>query len=155
MESLEASLAAHPFLADLEATSFAFMASCATPACFEPGEFLLREGEPADRFFLIRSGRVALEIHAGSRGTIQVESVGAGEILGLSWLLAPARWHLDGRAVEPVTVFAFDAPCLKQKMDTDHDIGYALTQRILAQTIRRLERVRLQRLDLFQAEAGR
>lgn len=154
MESPEAHLAAHPFLAGMDEKSAAFLEGCATSVCYEAGEFLIREGEPADRLFLIQAGRVSLELHVGVRGPVQVESVGGGDILGLSWLLESARWPLDGRALETVRAFAFDAACLQRKMEEDHDVGYALSRRLLVQAIVRLERVRLQRLDLYQAEVG-
>lgn len=81
-----------------------------------------------------------------------MESLGPGDVLGLSWLVPPYRAQLDARAVEPVIALAFDGQCLRGKLDADHDLGFALAQRMFEQAYHRLERVRLQRLDLY---AGR
>lgn len=152
--SFEGPLEAHPFMAGLDAPTTAFLAGCARRERFRPGAFLLREGTPADRVYLLHAGQVSLEVHTTSRGTLQLETLGAGDVLGLSWLLDSARSHLDARAVEPVSAFVFDAACLRARMDEDHDVGYALARRLLALAVKRLERVRLQRLDLYRVEAG-
>ena len=44
------------------------LTGCAANVRFDAGAFLFREGEPADRFFVVRQGRVALEIDAPGRG---------------------------------------------------------------------------------------
>ena len=63
---------------------------------------LLREGEPAERFYLIRHGMVALEVDAPGRGPLVIETLDEGEVVGWSWLFAPYRWAMDGRAVGDV-----------------------------------------------------
>jgi hypothetical protein len=95
-------------------------------------------------------GHVALEVNVPGKGVVQMESAGPEDILGLSWLIPPYRLHLDARAVDAVVALAFDATCLRGKMEADHDLGFALTQRLLQEAYRRLERVRLQRLDVYR-----
>ena len=143
----------HPFLADLAEPHRRFLDGCGHKVRFAAGEFLFREGAPADRLLLLLSGRVALELVVPGRGPVQMESLGPGDLVGLSWLFPPERWQLDARAVEPVDAVAFDGACLRAKMDADHDLGYALARHLLAQVYERLQRVRLQRLDLYRAEA--
>ena len=84
------------------------------------------------------------------RGSVQLESLGSDDMLGLSWLFPPERVQLDARAVEPVVALAFDGACLRGKMDADPTLAYALTRRMLAETHKRLERVRLQRVDVYR-----
>jgi CRP/FNR family cyclic AMP-dependent transcriptional regulator len=149
MESLERLLKEHAFLRDLDDEQLRFMVGCARNLRFDAGAFLLREGGEADQLLLVRRGRVALEVHAPDRGAVQMESLGDGDIVGLSWLAPPFRWQLDARAVEPTVALAFDARCLRAKMDAEPRFGYALATRLLAAVVQRLARVRLQRLDVY------
>jgi CRP-like cAMP-binding protein len=149
MEDLHRLLEEHDFLKDLPADETRLLVSCAKNLRFRPGDFLMREGQPADQFYLLRTGRVALEIAVPARGPVQMESLGPGDMLGVSWLFSPHRSHLDARAVEPTVALAFDGACLRGKMDTFPLLGYALTRRVLGETYKRLERVRLARVDMY------
>jgi CRP-like cAMP-binding protein len=151
MEDLERLLREHDFLKSLDKEHRRLMVSCAKNVRFQAGEFLLREGNEATTFYLIRVGRVALEIHVPAQGPVQMESVGPGDVVGLSWLIPPYRVHIDARAIEPVVALSFDGTCLRGKMEEDHDLGYALTRRLFEKAYQRLERVRLQRLDVYRA----
>jgi CRP/FNR family cyclic AMP-dependent transcriptional regulator len=149
--SLERSLAEHPFVADLSPEQLAFLVGCTSNVRFGAGAFLFREDAPADRLFLVREGKVALESALPGRGSVQVETLGPGEVLGWSVLFPPYRWHVDGRAVESTLVFAVDGECLRRKLAENAELGYAVTRRLLYQVHRRLERARLQQLDVYKA----
>jgi CRP/FNR family transcriptional regulator, cyclic AMP receptor protein len=151
-ESLERSLRAHPFVAELSDEHVRFLVGCAKNAHFEPGEYLFRENGPADALFLLRSGRVALESHLPGRGAVQVETVCPGDAIGWSVLFAPHKWHLDGRAVEPTLAFALDGACIRSKTEADSGFGHAFTRRLLLEVHQRLVRARLQQLDVYKAE---
>jgi CRP/FNR family cyclic AMP-dependent transcriptional regulator len=94
-----------PILSELQvfkgmrAEHLALMAGCASNARFDAGEFIGRQGEAADKFWIIRQGRVAIEIHAPGRGTVTIATVGENEVLGWSWLLPPHQMHFDARAL--------------------------------------------------------
>jgi CRP/FNR family cyclic AMP-dependent transcriptional regulator len=151
VENLERLLRSHDFLSDLSAKHTRLIVSCAKNIRFHAGDFLMREGRDATTFYLVRVGRVALEINVPGRGTVQMESVGPGDVLGLSWLIPPYRVHLDARALEPVVALGFDGTCLRERMEEDHDLGFALTKRLFEKAYKRLENVRLQRLDVYNA----
>lgn len=150
MEGLEELLRGHPFLRDLSEAQRRFLLGCASAVAVQAGALMLREGEEAKALYLLREGQVRLELHLPGRGAVQMESLGAGDILGLSWLFAPYRWQLDARAITPVRALAFDGPCLRARMEEDHDLGYALSRPLLGQLYERLKRVRLQRADLYR-----
>ncbi len=154
MDTLEVLLRQHEFLADLGTDHIRFLAGCARNVHFNAGDYLIREGAEADILYLLREGRVWLEVNVPSHGIVMLESLGVGDILGLSWLFPPYRWYLDARAAEAVRAIAFDAVCLRKKMDADHDLGYAIAKRLLHHIYLRLERVRMQRLDVYLAEAA-
>jgi CRP-like cAMP-binding protein len=146
---LSQSLRKHPFLSDTSDDLIETLTSCASNVVLQEGARLFREGENATNFYLIRSGRVALEIQAGEKGQIRVQTLGPGEVLGWSWLISPYRRHFDAVAVEEVHVFAIDATCLRTKCETDHHFGYEMLRRFSAVLERRLEATRLQLLDMY------
>jgi len=139
----------HPFFADLDKESCDLVCGCARNVRFKPGEFLLREGEDADQIYLLREGRVALEIHAPGGPAITFQTLGPGEVVGVSWLLPPYRWTHDARAVEPVRAISLDAACLRRKCDKDHDLGYEMMMRFMPVLVQRLQATRLQLLDVY------
>jgi CRP/FNR family transcriptional regulator, cyclic AMP receptor protein len=142
-------IAAAPVFQGLNPEHLTLIAGCAQNEHVPAGTMLLREGEPAVRFFLIRRGSVAIEVHAPGRGGLMIETLHAGDPVGLSWLFEPYRWQLDARAVEPCELVAFDGACLRGKCEQDHELGYQLMRRFAADVISRLQATRLQLLDVY------
>ncbi|MBI3463456.1 MAG: cyclic nucleotide-binding domain-containing protein [Planctomycetes bacterium] len=145
-----AAMASHAFLRGLSERQLAALASYAKSVTIAAGEFLGREGEPASAFYLIHSGRVALEIHTPAGGPVRIQTVGAGEPVGWSWIVPPNRWQFDARAVESVQAFALDADRLREKCEQDHELGYQLLKRLVAVIANRLAATRLQLLDIYR-----
>ena len=151
MHTLDELLAAAPVFAGLGPDDLTLIAGCAQNVGFDEDELVFREGEPADTCSVVRRGRVALELHTPERGGLVIETIEPGEVVGWSWLFEPYRWHFDARADTPVRAIAFDGACLRRKCDEDHHLGYTLTKRLLYEVQQRLERVRMQRLDVYKA----
>jgi CRP/FNR family cyclic AMP-dependent transcriptional regulator len=149
MQTLELILAGHPFFEGLERPYLDLITSCAANVRFAAGEYLLREGESADQFYLLRQGKVALETYAPPRGAITIETIEEGEVLGWSWLFPPYRWHFSARALESVRALALDGACLRDKIATDHRLGYELMRRFAYVMMQRLQATRLQLLDVY------
>lgn len=148
MDDLERVLRAHPFLAELDPDHVKFLVGCAKNVRFRAGEYLLREGDREDTLYLIRQGSVAIEMPRPGEPTC-IETVGAGDVLGVS-LLTPAAAHLDCRARETVVALALDSACLHRKMTEDPRLGFAIAMRLLERTYQRLARARLQHLDVYR-----
>lgn len=149
METLETILSEHPFFRGLEPRYLALAVGCATNVRFKEGEFIFREGEEANQFYLIREGRVALEVFAPNRGTVTIHTMEAGEILGWSWLIPPYHWRTDARAIEATRAIGLDGKCLREKCEQDHDLGYELLKRFAHILGRRLDAADLQLLDVY------
>jgi CRP-like cAMP-binding protein len=149
MDDLERVLRAHPFLAELEPEHVKFLVGCAKNVRFRAGEYLMRAGDREDTLYLIRQGSVAIEMPRPGSEAICVETLGAGDVLGVS-LLTPAAAHLDCRSRETVVALAIDNACLQRKMTEDPRLGFAISMRLLERTYDRLSRARLQHLDVYR-----
>ena len=154
IRTIEALLVESRLFADLAEEHLATIAGCATTAQFEEGAYLFREGDPADTFYVLRSGGVALETHVPGRGAALLMTLHDEDVLGWSWLFAPYRWHFDARALQPVRALAFDGACLRQKSMDDHDLGYELMRRFAEVIVSRLQATRMQLLDVYHHEYG-
>ncbi len=128
------------------------LSECAKEAKFGQGEVLFREGEPAERLFLIESGRVAVEAQQGHGVAALVQHLGHGEVLGWSWLFPPYGWQYDARALEPTTAIVINGAHLLVAAERNHDFGYELMKRVAQVVIRRLQATR-RRLPSGRTEA--
>lgn len=144
--SVEEIIRKHPFLKDLSPHQYRVLSDCASAAHFGPTEEIFRQGDPANRFYLIDSGKVALEAWQRDKGTVVIETLGPGEVLGWSWLVPPYYWQFSARALEPTdAVFIYGTP-LREECETDHELGYELLKRITAVMLNRLQATRRQLL---------
>ena len=150
METLQNVLTAHPFFTDIPQRYLELVVGCASTARFEPGEFILHEGEDADKFYLIREGRVELTMGSAQRAPLSIVTLKEGDILGWSWLFPPYRWRFSARALEPTQAFAMDGHCLRAKAEHDHDFGYELLKRFSRVSESRLDTMRLQLVKVYE-----
>ena len=150
IETLGTLLREHPFFSGLDEPYIEFIAGCGRNVVFEPGAYLFREGDEADQVFIVRRGRVALEINAPGRGAVVLDSSEAGEVIGFSWLFPPYRWQFDGRALEPVRAVALDGLCLRGKCEEDPKLGYELMKRFASILLRRMQSARLRLIDMYR-----
>lgn len=139
----------HHLFADFRQEYLDVVAGCAKNAHFKPAEYLCKEGEAADEMYLIRTGKVALEISQAGHGHMTFQSAGPGEVVGLSWLVPPYRWSYDARAVDEVQAIAIDTHCLRTKCEADTALGYEVMKRCMPIIVERLHGTRLQLLDLY------
>jgi CRP-like cAMP-binding protein len=143
-------LAVHPFLHGMTEHHLEQIASCAQIITVTVGQYLGRERETASAFYLLQTGRVAIEIHSPKKGTVRVLTIGPGEVVGWSWLVPPNRWQFDARVVEPIQALALDARGLRVRCEEDHELGYQLLKRLVDVVGGRLAATRLQLLDVYQ-----
>jgi CRP/FNR family cyclic AMP-dependent transcriptional regulator len=149
LHPLSALLADNPLFQGLPQPDLELIAGCAANARFEAGDFLFREGQPADTFYLLRYGKVSIEFFAPGRGAISLHTRGEGDVIGWSWLFPPHVWSHDARAHELVRGIAFDGACLRAKLEHDPRLGYELMKRFGHIVHQRLDATRLQLLDLY------
>ena len=112
-------------------------------------DFIFREGQEADHFYIIRHGRIALEISSPNSEPIIIETISEGDVLGWSWLFPPYKWFLDARATKLVRAVALDGKCLREKCEDDPELGYELMKLFSRNIVKRLQATRLRLLDLY------
>ncbi|MDH3707805.1 MAG: cyclic nucleotide-binding domain-containing protein [Acidimicrobiia bacterium] len=154
MKSIADLLHEHPFFAGLEPAALDLIAGCGHNEHFDVDQQILTENDPADTFYVLRRGRVAIEIDTPRQGPLIIETVSAGDILGVSWLLPPYRWTYDARAIDATDAVALDAACLRGKCDDDPVLGYELFKRFAGLVRDRLHASRMQLVDLYGNRAS-
>ncbi|MEU5518757.1 cyclic nucleotide-binding domain-containing protein [Streptomyces griseoaurantiacus] len=116
---------------------------------FPSGARLFEEGQPADRFWIIRTGTVVLDLRVPGRGAADVDSLGHGELLGWSWHFPPYRWHLGAEALSPVRAWRFDADTVRAACARDPEFGRAVATWVGQVVAHRLQISRIRLLDLY------
>jgi CRP/FNR family transcriptional regulator, cyclic AMP receptor protein len=149
METIEDLLESHPFFAGLSPYALRLIAGCASNVHFDEGSRIFGQGEPASLFYVIRDGRVALEVHSPTKGPLTIDTMNGGEVLGWSWLIPPYQYFASARAVTPVRATALDGACLRGKCEADTELGYQLLTRVTTVMYQRLQSTRIRLLDLY------
>jgi CRP/FNR family transcriptional regulator, cyclic AMP receptor protein len=139
---LEGAVAAHPFLIGISAHHVRLLADCAMRSEFTAGQVIFQKGETANRFYLIERGRVALESSTGSEA-VRIDEVGAGDLLGWSWIFPPYVWHFDARAIEPTAAIFLYGTMLREYCENDPALGYELFKRMSEVMMCRLQAARV------------
>lgn len=142
-------LAESPFFKGLKKEYLELFTGCASNVRFDAGQYILREGEVANACYLIRHGKVSLEVLAPRRGAIIIQTLGEGEVLGWSRLVRPYQWHFDAQAVEMTRAIALDGECLRMKSESDCCLGYELLKRISELMVERLQAARIQLVNIY------
>jgi CRP/FNR family transcriptional regulator, cyclic AMP receptor protein len=106
---------------------------------YDADHTIFRKGEPANQFFLIESGMVALEADGPRKGSAPIQMVGDGELLGWSWLFPPFTWHFSARAVKSTQAFVLNGGHLLVLCEENHDLGFDVMRRIAQIVISRME----------------
>jgi CRP/FNR family transcriptional regulator, cyclic AMP receptor protein len=154
VEPMATRIALHPFLAGMNPTQLALLTDCAIPVQFKKGQTILREGDLANRFYLIESGKVVLESGEGFGEPVVIETIGAGDLLGWSWMFPPYVWHFTARAAEPTEAIFFYGTILRESCERDHSLGYELFKRMTPVMMKRLQSARHKMLSVHAHRAS-
>lgn len=142
-------LGAHQFVRGMPAAHLDHLAQAASLVTVPAGRRFFSAGQMARRFWLIRTGQVALDLQPpGAERLIIVESLGRGEMVGLSWFTPPFRWEFGAVALQPTEAFEFDGAAVREWCERDRDFGFEFTRRLIAVVIKRLQATRAKMLYL-------
>ena len=140
-------IAGHSFFAGLSPEDLDVIVREASKRRVPSGEVLFHQGERANRFYLINSGNVSVEIPAVYGPTLEIQGLGAGKILGWSWLIAPFRWNFQARVTEDAEICEFDGAALRDRCERDPRLGYDLLKRFAGLMSERLEAARQKMIE--------
>lgn len=137
----------HPFLVGMNRRRLALLTDCAMAVQFKKGQVIFRESELANRFYLIETGKVTLESGGKEGNPVVIDTIGAGDLLGWSWMFQPYVWRFTARAVEATTAIFFYGTILREYCEADHSLGYELLKRMSLVMDRRMQAARNKMLD--------
>jgi CRP/FNR family transcriptional regulator, cyclic AMP receptor protein len=135
-------LGAQPFLRGMPPAQLARLAEHCDHVTIPSGKRLFDEGTRADRFWLIDAGQLTLDASVPGDGRVIIETLGRGDVIGLSWMLPPYQWSFGAVATQRTQAFAFDAAAVRAACDSDPLLGYELSRRFSAVVTRRLQATR-------------
>lgn len=139
----------HSFFQELSSENLAFIAGCAKNVLFKEGQVIAKPGDPANDFYLIREGRIAISLEIPPRRPFIFQTLSENDILGLAWLIPPYRWTVSAHAVQTTRVIALDGSCLRKKCEEDPDLGFKLMKHLVQILVKREEAARLHLLDVY------
>lgn len=149
METIEPLLRSLPIFKIFNDAEMKLLVGCASNAVFNTDQYIFREGEEANTFYIIRHGRAIVEVFSPWQGPICIQTCTESDVLGWSWLIAPYRWRFDAKATEQTRVIALDGKCLRSKCENDHSLGFKMMQIFSEIMAERLDATRLQLLDIY------
>lgn len=148
IRTLDTLLRGHPFFQGLNPDQIDFLTGCSSEARFEEGDRVFSQGQAAERFYLIRHGRISVGVMTGHPNAIPLQTLSDGDVLGWSWLFPPYRYHLDATALEMTRVIVLDGRCVREKCESDPRLGYELMKRFHGMVVDRLQAAHQQLIDL-------
>ncbi|MET8685361.1 cyclic nucleotide-binding domain-containing protein [Streptomyces sp. NPDC004732] len=138
-----------PMMAALPAEHRARLMRIARQVSFPVGTRIFEEGGHADRFWIVRTGSVVLDMHVPGRRSPAIETIGHGELLGWSWLFPPYVWQLGAVAQSPVRAEEFDALAVRLMCEDDPALGALVGHWVGRVLAHRLQSARTRLLDLY------
>ena len=141
----------HKFFIEMDREIVEMIAGCGVNVHFKPGEYAAKAGESADRFYVIKKGKMSIDLHHPSQGTLTIQTLANNEIVGSRWIIPPYQYRFDVRCLEHTSVVAIDGKCIRGKCEKDPKLGYALMKEFTKLMSKRLENTRMQLLDVYGA----
>jgi CRP/FNR family transcriptional regulator, cyclic AMP receptor protein len=153
MNGLETVLATHAFTSRMNSRYIRKLSECASYLEIQAGQYVFRQGEVADVFYLILDGAVEIELFSSTGGPVVLQKIEVGSALGWSWLVPPCRWRFDARVVKPLKALKIDAKRLRILMQEEPAFGFEILERFLQILGERLESERMSLIGLYAAHS--
>lgn len=153
-QDFQSLLAKHPFSKDFQPQQIERLAAQARAVTFSPEQVLFGPGDYNTDFYLIVSGRLALEMPVG-RKVLRIQTLSDGDELGFSSLITSRPTTFQARALQRVDALAFDSSRLLEACQADPELGFSLMRQLLLIVSERLDATRLQLMDTYSPVAAR
>jgi len=148
-QGIEESLRQSGLLYDAAESHLSELAAISQLVDFPEGTLILRDGERAEKLFVILSGKVAIEICAPGTGCRRIMTLSDGDLLNWSAVLEHQRSTATARSIEPTKVVAIDGGQLLALCESEPALGYAFMRRVALAMAQRLTATRMQLIDVF------
>ena len=145
--SIEDYLSDHAFFSGMDNSYVKFLSDSANELQMKTGDVLFQYGKPADKFYLLRQGKVSIQVPALMGPALDIQTLGDDQILGWSWLIPPYRWSFLARALEDSDLIEFDGSAILARCQEDPKFGYELFKRFASLMSERLDAARQKMMD--------
>jgi len=146
-QSIAEYLSAHEFFSELSEDVLKFLCECASAREIKKEQILFRQGERADKFYVIRNGRISVQIPALMGPTLEIQALGQDQVLGWSWLISPYQWNFQAKAEEDSELLEFDGTAVLARCEQEPKFGYELLKKFAALMSERLDAARQKMMD--------
>ena len=147
---IQKTLIEHAFFSELAPEHLSELVQAARERHFADGDMIFRQDEQADHFYLIISGEACVEIPSIYGPPLVVQTLGAGQLLGWSWLIPPYKWHFEARANSDLDVIEFDGARLRERCEQEPALGYQLLKRFAALMSDRVQAARFKMMEVVE-----
>jgi CRP/FNR family cyclic AMP-dependent transcriptional regulator len=125
-------LSAHEFFSEFSDDVLKFLCECSSTREIKKGQILFRQGEHADKFYVVRNGRISLQMPAIMGPTLEIQTVDKDQVLGWSWLISPYQWNFQTKAEEDSELLQFDGTAILARCEQEPKFGYELLKKFAA-----------------------
>lgn len=140
------------FFSGLSGPQVDSLASCASATRFNAQQRVFKSDTDADKFYIVRDGKVGVEIPAIAGEPLRIQTLGNGGVLGWSWLIPPYRWLFDARALVPSDIIVMDGARLRELCEKDNALGYQLMKRFAVLMAERLNASRIAAIKEYSGD---
>lgn len=140
-------LSAHEFFSGFSDDVLKFLYECSSTREIKKGQILFRQGENADKFYVVKSGRISVQIPAIIGPDLEIQTLGKDQVLGWSWLISPYKWNFQAKAEEHSELLQFDGIAILARCEQEPKFGYELLKKFAGLMSERLNAARLKMMD--------
>jgi CRP/FNR family transcriptional regulator, cyclic AMP receptor protein len=140
-------LSAHAFFSEFSDDLLKFLCECSSMHEIKMGQTLFRQGENADKFYVVRSGRISLQMPAIMGPILEIQTLDKDQVLGWSWLISPYKWNFQTKAEEDSQLLQFDGAAILARCEQEPKFGYELLKKFAALMSVGLNAARLKMMD--------
>ena len=146
-QSITEYLSAHEFFSEFSDDVLKFLCECSSMREIKKGQILFLQGEHADKFYVVRSGRISLQMPAIMGPTLEIQAVDEDQVLGWSWLISPYKWNFQTKAEDDSELLQFDGAAILARCEQDPKLGFELVKKFAALMSVGLNAARLKMMD--------
>jgi CRP/FNR family transcriptional regulator, cyclic AMP receptor protein len=140
-------LSAHAFFNGFSGDTLLYLCENSSEFAIKKGQILFEQGEYADKFYVVRSGRIAIQMPAIMGPSLEIQTLGKDQVLGWSWLISPYKWSFQALPEEDSELLMFDGIAILTRCEEEPRFGYELLKKFAALMSNRLDVARQKMME--------